>query len=68
MIPDSRVPATALSASMDVYVFAENVVIADCKKGFFAFEFQILRLKTDRSERIKVITVPDRGWTFDNHM
>jgi hypothetical protein len=68
MVPDSRVPTTALGPSMDVYVFAKNVVVADCKEGFFAFEFQILWLKTDCSERIEMIVIADDRRTFDNYM
>src|SRR5262249_45761006 len=68
MVPDSRMPAATLRTSMDVDVFAEHVVIADCEKRLFTFELQILWLKADRCKWVKLVVLPDCGWPFDNHV
>src|SRR5215471_3972368 len=55
MISDSCVTAATLRTPMDVHVFAEHIVIADREKRLLASKFQILSLKTDRAERIKMV-------------
>jgi len=68
MIPDSCVTAATLCTPMNVHVFAEHIVIADREKRLLALEFQILRLKTDRPEGVKVIVVANLCWPFYNNM
>ena len=61
-------PAAAFRAAMNVDVFAEDIVRTDRQKRVFAFEFQILRLKADRSEGKKLIVVADRRRPLDDHV
>src|SRR5262245_3518588 len=58
--------APALRASMDIHILAKYIVITNRKKSLFAFELQILRLKTDSSERVKLIVVSNRRWSIDH--
>jgi len=68
MIPDSCVTAATLRTPMNVHVFPEHIVITDRKKRLLALEFQILRLKTDRPEGVKMIVVANLCWPFYNNM
>ena len=61
-------PAAAIRASMNIHVFANDVVIANREKSLFALEFQILRLKADGSERIEAIVLADCGWPFHDNV
>src|SRR5262245_52335503 len=68
MIPDSCVTAATLCTPMNVHVFAEHIVIADREQGLLALELQILRLKTDRPEGVKMIVVANLCSPFYNNM
>jgi hypothetical protein len=68
VISNSRIPAAPDSSAMDIHVFPKDVVITDREKRFLAFEFQVLRLKTDRCKRIKLIGVADRRRAFNNNV
>jgi hypothetical protein len=68
VISDTSIAPTPNSSSMDVYIFAKNIVIADGKKRFFALEFKILRLETNRRKRVKLIGFSNSCWTLDNNV
>ena len=51
---------------MKVHVFSKNIVVAYGKKCFFTLVLQILRLQTDRPERIELIALADFRRTFDD--
>jgi len=56
--------AASGSSAVNVYILPEDIVISDCKKSLLTLEFQILWLKTDRRERIKLIAVADPCRSF----
>ena len=66
VIADPRLPAASFSASMNIHVFAEYVVVSDSQKRIFTLEFQVLWLKADSSKRIELIVIADRCWSL-NH-
>ena len=49
-------------------VFANNVVVADLKIGFFALVLLVLRFATDCGTLEESIVATDRGQTLDNHV
>jgi hypothetical protein len=68
VIADAGIAAPSGSSSMYVYIFAKDVVVAYSEKRFLALEFQILRLKADCRERIKLIGFPNRRRAFDDNV
>jgi hypothetical protein len=66
MMPDACVTASTLRTAMDVDVLTKDIVIADRQKSFFTFKLQILRLKADGSEGVKLIVFADFRRTFDD--
>src|SRR6516225_6195744 len=65
VVADARVSASSLGSPVHIYIFAKDIMIADRKKRFFTLEFEILRLKTDRPERIELVVLADLRRTFD---
>ena len=68
VITDTRVSATTLCSPMKVHVFSKNIVVAYGKKCFFTLVLQILRLQTDRPERIELIALADFRRTFHDNV
>jgi hypothetical protein len=68
VIPDLRMAAATLRSSMNIYIFAKNVVRADREKRVLAMEFQILWRQADRGVWKKAVVCSDGRGTFDDYV
>src|SRR5688572_12875548 len=51
VIADFRVAAAPFGAAMDIHVLAKDIMVSDRQERLLTLELQILRLKTNCSER-----------------
>src|SRR5687768_10200715 len=64
VIPNPRAPAASAGSSMDVDVFAKDVMGTDYQERFLARELQILRLCSDHAKRKEAIAGSDSRRAF----
>ena len=65
---DGRYPASRRGTSMNGNIFADLIVVADNKFGWFTLIVQILRRAAHRGKRADNITAADRGVSSQNGM
>src|SRR5438552_3940147 len=58
----------ALRSSMNVHVFAEDIVGSNGQTRVLALELKILRVQTDGPKRKEMIIVADRRWSLYDHV